>query len=408
MDPPAGPGPSLPADDRIADLRARYRAALAALSDIANEAERLEAAYRAVLEADDAGVLEPEAEGVALGLLLRLAAVEEADRRWPFVEVGRRLAARGDHRNLIHQLPRVRTDADRRELLDQHRTWGRVAEAFAAADPVRPVARGPRSRVRVGLLSSDLRHHAVGALAAPLLEHAEEATVEVFCYSAHPGPPDPAQQHFASLVAKFHHAPGASARDMAEAIAADAPDVLIEIGGSTNANRLEAMAHRLAPRQMSWLGYPHSAGLATIDEIVLDPHLAPTEPGLLLERPRLLPHSWIALSPGYFYHGHPLAEDLPEERTGRVTFGSAGSPYKYSTATLQAWAQVLAAVPGSRLLIVRPEGGCPTFRANLAAHFARVGVAAERLAFAPVRAGHMRFYGDIDIALDTFPLTGGT
>lgn len=388
-------------------LRANCRLALAELSVLTHEAERLEAAYRAVANAHDAGVLDPAAEGVALGLFLRLAAGEEADRRWPFAEVGRRLAARGDHASLIHQLPRVRSDADRRELLAQHRAWGRDAEARAASDPVRPAARGPRSQVRVALVSSDLRNHGVGALCDPVVGHAAEAGVEVFCYSAHPGAADRAQEHYAARVAKFVHAPGADARTIAEAIAADAPDVVIEIGGSTNANRLEALAHRLAPRQLSWLGYPHSTGLSTIDEILLDPHLAPTAPDLLVERARLLPATWLTLSPAYFHDRQPLSVALPEERAGCITFGSAGSPYKYTPETLDAWARVLAAVPGSRLLIVRPEVGSAVFRAHVLAHLARAGVAPNRLVVAPIRAGHMRLYGDIDIALDTFPLTGG-
>ncbi|WP_430419307.1 hypothetical protein [Phenylobacterium sp.] len=388
-------------------LRVRCRAMLASLGDLANEAERLEAAYHAVAAAHDAGVLEPDAEGAALGVFLRLAAHHEADRRWPFAEVGRRLAERGEHPSLIYQLPRVKTEEDRRELVAQHRTWGRAAERRAAADPIRPAPRGPRSKARVAIVSSDLRNHGVGALTDPLADYAAEAGVEVFCYSAHPGAPDRAQQHYAARVAKFFHAPGAGARELAQAIAADAPDVLVEIGGSTNSNRLEAMAHRLAPRQISWLGYPQSTGLSTIDEILLDPHLMPSAPDLLQERPRLLPATWLSLSPAYFHDGQPFNGALPEARSGKITFGSAGSPYKYTPETLDAWARVLAAVPGSRLVIVRPETGSAVFRANVLAHFARLGVASDRLAVAPIRAGHMRVYGDIDIALDTFPLTGG-
>ncbi len=384
-----------------------YREALSVLADPQDEAAKLEAAYHAVIAADDAGVLEEAAEGVSVALFLRLAALEEADRRWPFAQIGRRLAERGEHRHLIYQLPRVRSDADRRELVAQHRAWGALVEARAARDPIRPATRGARSRPRVALMSSDLRIHVVGAFADPLIDHAEACGVELFCYSAFAGPADGFQQHAASRAAAFRHLPGADAQAMARAIAADAPDVLIEVGGSTNQNRLEALAQRLAPVQISWMGYPHSAGLSTIDYLVCDPHVAPTEPGLLLEQPLVLPRTWVTLSPGYFRADIPLARDLPMDRKGHVTFGSAGSTYKYSAATLSAWAKVLAAVPGSRFLFVRPEGGSPTFRANVARHFAAEGVGAERLDFAAVRNAHLPYYGEIDISLDTFPLVGG-
>jgi len=392
----------------VAGLRNRCRVALAALGGADDEGGALEAAYRALADADDANVLEEDLVGPALVVFLRLAAVDEAERRWPFAMIGRAFAARGEHRSLLYQIPRVRDDGDRRELLEQHRAWGRRAEAEAAAQPIRPAPRPPRSRLRLGLLSSDLRIHVVTAFADPLIEYAAESGVEICCYSAQPGPPDGAQQHIAGRVAKFTHLPGAGATDVAKAIAEDAPDVLVEIGGSTNANRLEAMAHRLAPVQVSWLGYPHSSGLSTIDYMMLDPYLAPRDPGLMIERPLLMPRSWIALSPGFFQDEPRPATALPEDRKGHLTFGTANSAYKYSAATLRAWAKVLAAVPRSRFLFVRPEGGSAQFRSHVAEHFAREGVAADRLDFAAVRGGHLPYYGEIDISLDTFPLTGGT
>ena len=80
-----------------------------------------------------------------------------------------------------------------------------------------------------------------------------------------------------------------------------------------------------------------------------------------------MPRSWVTLPPGYFREDMALASDPPQARKGVVTFGSAGNPYKYSAATLDAWARVLAAVPGSRFLFVRWEAAAPTFRRNVEA-----------------------------------------
>jgi predicted O-linked N-acetylglucosamine transferase (SPINDLY family) len=394
-------------DTALDTLRKPYREALAGLQQLDNEAARLETAFAAAKAADDAGFLEQAAEGVCLGLFLRLLEIEEADRRWPFETIGRELAARGDHRDLLYQIPRVRTDADRRELLEQHRAWGRWAESQTGHRVPSPKPRPRGGRPRVGLVSADLRIHAVAPFAAPLIEHAAELGVDLYCYSGHPGPADGFMGFVAQEAAALRHLPGASARELAAAISQDAPDVLVEVGGSTGVNRLEVMAQRLAPLQVSWLGYPHSAGLSTIDGLVLDPLVAPTDPSLILERPLLMPHSWVAFSPGYFRADLPLAVKPAAERNGHVTFGTAGSPYKYSAATLDAWGRILAATPGSRFRVIRPEGASARFRANLAARFARHGVAAERLEFVPVRGAHLPHYSDIDIALDTFPLTGG-
>jgi len=59
-------------------------------------------------------------------------------------------------------------------------------------------------------------------------------------------------------------------------------------------------------------------------------------------------------------------------------------------------------------MFIRPEGGSATFRHNVLAEFERGGIAPERIVFSNVRGAHMPFYNDVDISLDTFPLTGGT
>jgi predicted O-linked N-acetylglucosamine transferase (SPINDLY family) len=91
-----------------------------------------------------------------------------------------------------------------------------------------------------------------------------------------------------------------------------------------------------------------------------------------------------------------------------VTFGTANDPYKFNPPMLRAWARIVAAAPGSRFMIVRPEAGAQVFRDNIAGIFALEGVTAERLDFRPVRGAVRAAYGEIDIALDTFPVTGGT
>jgi protein O-GlcNAc transferase len=184
-------------------------------------------------------------------------------------------------------------------------------------------------------------------------------------------------------------------------------DILFELGGSTHLNRLEVMAHKPAPLQVSWLGYPHSSGLRRIDYILVDPYLKPPDSRLLLEQPFEMPSSWVSLGTLGF-SDFPILPGLPEERTGQLTFGTMNNPYKYAPEAIALWARVLLQVPGSRFLMVRPEAGVAAFREGMARAFARYGVAGDRLAFAAVRGQHMAHYNDIDIALDTLPQTGGT
>ena len=346
------------------------------------------------------------ASAVAADILWRTGHYDAVQALGGFAELGRYWAQHGAPAAMLQQLPRVETDADRLELLEQHRLWARQAEAAAARRPIARPVRGGGEKLRLGFLSSDLRGHIVAHFAHPLFQH-RDPRFELFCYSAYPGPPDRAAKWIASRVTAYRRLP-ADDREAAELIAADGLDMLVELGGLTEFSRPAVLAWRPALRQASWLGYPHSLGLAAIDGWICDPKLAPERRELVAEQPLVLPETWVCLSPAAFHDDLPIAPAAPAARNGYVTFGTAGNTYKFNPRLLRAWARTVAATPGSRFMIVRPEAGAPVFRENLAAHFAAEGVAAERLDFRPVRGTHRPLYNEIDVALDTFPLTGGT
>jgi protein O-GlcNAc transferase len=303
------------------------------------------------------------------------------------------------------QLGRVRTMQDRLDLVEFHRRWGERYEA--KPQPLVTHHRPPGPRIRVGIVSSDLRHHPVSYFALPIFDHYDRDRFELFAYSFNPGAPDEVQRSIASQVAEFRRMPNLPEQDIARRIADDRLDILFELGGSTHLNRLEVMAHQPAAVQVSWLGYPHSSGLSRIGYILVDPYLKPPDPRLLLERPFEMPSSWVSIG-RLSFTDHPILPELPEQRAGRLTFGTMNNPYKYSPEAIALWARVLHLVPRSRFLMVRPEAGVATFREAMARAFARHGIAADRLTYAAIRGKHMARYNDIDIALDTLPQTGGT
>jgi predicted O-linked N-acetylglucosamine transferase (SPINDLY family) len=173
-------------------------------------------------------------------------------------------------------------------------------------------------------------------------------------------------------------------------------------------NKLSVMSYRPAPRQASWVGYPHSAGPETIDYLVLDPWMNPPDPRLVIEKPLLLAHTWYAMGERAFREQPAVDPVAPVERNGYVTFGTANNPYKYTRETVTAWARAVAGTPGSKFMFVRPEGTTPTFTANIRAVFESQGVSADRVIFETVRGRHLPFYNQMDISLDSFPQTGGT
>ena len=310
---------------------------------------------------------------------------------------------------LHYQMAQVKTHDDRLLLLDAHRRWGRTVDATARRSPLAmPAIRTGRAKIRLGLMSSDLRNHPVAYFTLPIIEHYDRTRFELYCYSWNSGAGDAVQTRIATLCDGFRLAPAISDRDAAQLIAEDGLDMLIELGGTTYMNKLQVMAWRPARLQASWLGYPHSAGPETIDYLVVDPYNRPTDDTLLIEKPLVLPHSWVVLGNLGFSDRLAIEPGLPEARRGYLTFGTMNNPYKYTPEVLAAWARITAAVDGARFLFVRPEGGTEAFQANTRAVFAAHGVAPERVEFIGVRGTHMPHYNKIDIALDTFPQTGGT
>ena len=371
----------------------------------ADEGARLQAAVELILSVTSR--LPEASKPTAARILWRAGYYAEADALGGVTELGREIALHGGPELLLHQLAKIETDADRLEVIQQHRLWGERIERTVAAAPVARPPRDPtRGKFRLGFLSSDLRHHVVAFFAQPLFEFLDPR-FEVYCYSSFRGAPDPAQQWIAGRSTAYRILP-ADDREAAEVVAADDLDLLIELSGTTPLSRPGVLARKPARLQASWLGYPQSLGLAAIDFILVDPYLAPPRRELLLETPLLMPACWVCMGPAAFQPVPAVETVPPVERTGHVTFGTANDPYKFTPRLLRTWARVLAATPGSRFMFLRPEAGAASFRENIARHFAEKGVGAERLDFRPVRGGIRPIYGEMDIALDTFPLTGGT
>ncbi len=348
---------------------------------------------------------------VLRNILHRACDFATAARLGSFEQLGASWTAQGHIAALHYHMAQVRTQAQRRLLVQYHRAWGRTVDAAAARTPLapsRPAVRSGPAKLRLGLMSSDLRNHPVSYFAMPLIEGYDRNRFELYCYSWSTAPVDAIQRHIAAQVDGFRHAPAIADRDAAQLIADDRLDMLFELGGTTYMNKLRVMAWRPAKLQASWLGYPHSAGPESIDHILVDPYIRPEDPALLIERPFQLARSWVVLGRLGFNDRIAIEPGLPSARAGHVTFGTMNNPYKYTPESLALWARITAAVDGAHFLFVRPEGATEAFRSNVRAIFQANGVPSDRVLFEAVRGTHMPHYNRIDVALDTFPQTGGT
>lgn len=324
---------------------------------------------------------------------------------------GRRaIAASGGHWEL-HSIPLMVAQYlldEPLEIAQMHRSFGQALTASVPAEPrlsPRPLAAG--SRLRVGYLSADFLHHSVAYFAAPLLEHHDRERFEIFCYYNR-GWGDSMTAQLKALGHAWLDCEGWSDEALARRIRADGIDVLVDLGGHTAGARPRLFALAPAALQVSYLGYPSATGIAQIDRRLTDASIDPGDmPGTGSERPLVLPRSMFCYRP----FDTPPIGPVPSVRHGQVTFGSFNNLAKLTDGCLDLWAQVLRAVPGSRLVLKAAAAADAGNRSALERFMAERGVAASRLDLRPRvadRRAHLLQYDDIDVALDPVPYNGAT
>lgn len=287
--------------------------------------------------------------------------------------------------------------------------WAANVQGAAAQAPLTtPYKPSSDGRLRIGILSSDLRSHSVTRFLKPLLEHYDRSKISIYCYSPLRSEGDLVQEKIKKTVDRFTYVESMTLREIAEIIRGDGVDILLELNGFTQGTRLGALAYKPAPVQMSWIGYPFTCGMKAIDYVVMDRFVAPTDESTLVETPLIMPDAWLCFGKFKDIAIDPIP---PMERNGFVTFGTLNNPYKFDRETIAMWGKVMAQVPNSRFLMVRPEASSMVLCRNIANEFAKQGVGADRF-FLIDNYGrprdHLDYYNDIDISLDTFPVTGGT
>ncbi len=269
-------------------------------------------------------------------------------------------------------------------------------------------AREPSKRIKLGLLSADFHHqHPVNIFMQPVLARLDKSQFEVTIYNvgvAH----DDQTQLARSRVDHWVQATSWTQAQLARRMRDDGIDVLVDLAGHTSHNRLVMLSQRVAPVQVSFLGYPGSTGVPNIDWLLADSVVVPPEHDhLCTERVYRLPHTVFCYAPEAEYP-YPVYDAAKAERT--LTFGSFNNVPKLTPHTMALWAKVLARVPGSRLLLKAPsfrdESAIRIFRER----FEKLGVDASHIEFrGPVGlADMMTEYADVDIALDPVPYNGGT
>ncbi len=292
------------------------------------------------------------------------------------------------------------------ELFDSHRQLGLQMESPFSSLWSRPLREPNSGRVlKIGFVSADFFRHAVMQFLEPLLEHLHsDPDVEIYIYYNNVVA-DEVNQRLRQKYSNWFDAASVSDDEFVRKIESDKIDILIDLSGHTSGHRLPVFARRPAPVQASWLGYPGTTGMYAMDYFLCDPYFV--DDHLKKHFTEKLARLPITTTFAPVTYADPVSE-LPATQNGFITFGSFNRIEKLSSHVLHLWAEVLKAVPASRLILAGlPEKMDVSKFSEL---FQTCGITADRIEFhhRMDMGKYLELHHRVDVCLDTFPYTGGT
>ena len=298
------------------------------------------------------------------------------------------------------------------DVTARHKNWARLhADRFAPLPSQLTKPRSPREdRLRIGYVSGDLSNHAVAFFLSPILANHDRARFEITCYNNGTSR-DLVTARLRGFSEQWREIAHLDDDAVARLIRQDGIDILVDLSGHSARNRLLVFARKPAPIQITWIGYPSTTGLSTIDYRISDAVCIPPGEDALHSTEKILrlPCPFTCYEPSA---EAPQTTHLPHDSHGNPpVFCSFNNLAKLSPRTLTVWARILRALPGSRLLLKSPGAEDPGAQANILKALRHLGVSNNQVQFhgrsLPMRE-HLALYGECHVALDPFPYNGTT
>ena len=302
----------------------------------------------------------------------------------------------------MQYLPGVSADV----LEAAHRQW---ATKFAAGktQPHPVIATKVAQPLRVGFISPDFGRHPCGFLSVRLFENLDRRRIEPTILSTRRNAREDDISLRIAAAANWQRVADLSDEALCEEVLKARIDILVDMSGHTSGHRLGVFARKPAPLQVSWLGYVGTTGLDAIDYIIADRWHAPKQLAFAG------PEQYLRLNDGYVCFDPPKevgdVASLPARARGYVTFGNLNNATKLNSLVIESYSRILNQVAKSRLILRFRGLDDVGVVQSLRTKFESCGVSADRvdiLGYAK-RVPFLQTYNDIDVALDSFPYSGG-
>ena len=297
---------------------------------------------------------------------------------------------------------------DPAELQACARLYARDLYPPVATPPHDPALRKERNKIRIGYLSGEFREQATAILMAGLYERHDRTQFEIIALDNDSADHSAMTARLKQAFDEWIDIGGLTSADAAARIREAGIDILINLNGYFGKHRMDVFAHRPAPLQVNYLGFPGTLGAPYIDYIIADRVVIPPgEERFYDEQVVTLPGSYQvnddrgrAMAPAPSRHEAGLPDD-------GFVFCNFNQSYKLTPDTFASWMRILKQVDGSVLWLL--EAVAP-FAENIAAHARAHGVAPERILYAPDRKPeqHLARLSLADLFLDGLPYNAHT
>lgn len=265
------------------------------------------------------------------------------------------------------------------------------------------------AKLKIHFMSADFKKHSVSFFIRNLLKKLDKSIFEISLISNLKSiDQDDLSIELKKLADHWYDVEEMSDEELVNFLRTLNIDVLIDLSGFTQGNRLEVIARRCAKKQIMWLGYNNSLFLKNVDYFIADKNLIKSnEHNLYKEKILYMPKIWNSLS---VPEKLPNIEDKHKLQNNRFTFCSFNNFHKLSDKTIETWSKILNHKNTEIILKDSLKGGAD-LKENVIKKFIKYGVNKEQLIILDKQDtiyDHLKLYNKVNLALDTFPYPGVT
>lgn len=269
------------------------------------------------------------------------------------------------------------------------------------------VSKTKNKKIRVGLLSDGLRKHPVGSMITSAIELFPKTNAEFVVFSS-TDTCDDMTIRISKNIREWYYITQVYGKELYDLILSKKIDILFELSGHNSGSRMDVICMKPAPIIIKWVGgLINTTGINQVDYLLSDKYETPEGvDDFYTEKLIRMPDDYVCYVPPDYA---PEVSDLPYINNKYITFGCFNNATKINDVLLEKWSEILKKVPESRLFLKSTHYSSDDLKNIVTKKLNDLGIMADKLIFSGPSShkSHLEAYREVDIALDTWPYSGG-